>query len=149
MPLVVGVLAEAIGRVREGDDHVRDLEPVDQVVEHDAHVREVHVVAAVVDDEQRVEARLAEARRQVDRAVAHAVERLRVERERLEQAGARIGIGRDPVRDLVALALEHRVRAERIARAIRDSGDPRSTGCCPAGESRTCILHATREGYRA
>src|SRR5207244_3686414 len=46
-------------------------------------------------------------------------ERLRVEGERLEEAGARVLVGLDPVRDLVPLALEDGVRAERVAGAVR------------------------------
>ena len=51
-----GVLGEAIGRVREGDDEVGDLEPVDQVVENRDEVGVTRVVVTVVYDEERVAA---------------------------------------------------------------------------------------------
>ncbi len=118
MSLVVGVLAQAIARVREHHDHVRDFEPVDQVVEHVLHARVVQVVLAVVHDEQRVQARLAESRRQVDVPVLLVPERAAVELDRLEASLARERVVLGPLGDRVALAVHDRVRAERIARAV-------------------------------
>ena len=112
--LVVGVLAQAIGRAREHDDRVGDLEPVGEVVEDRAHRRVAQVVVAVVDDQQRVAAAALEPGRHVQ-AEAAAPERARVEEDLVEPARRRGAIVADPLGHLVAGAVGDRVGPERIA----------------------------------
>ena len=85
--IVVRVFAETVGGVRERDDHVRDLEAVDEVVEDRAERGETQVVVRVVNDEQRVPARRAEPRGEVDPEMLAASERLRFDGELVEPAG--------------------------------------------------------------
>ena len=53
VPRVGRVLVEAVGGLVEGDDHGRDLEPVDEVVEHVAEAGEADEVGPVVRHEKR------------------------------------------------------------------------------------------------
>ena len=70
VPLVVRVLVEPLLRVLEDDDHLGDLEPVDEVVEHGLDAREVEEVTTVVDHQQRVASGVAVPRRQVQADVS-------------------------------------------------------------------------------
>ena len=51
---IVRILRESIAGTRQGDDHRRHFETMNQVVEHDLEIGEAQVVVTVVHHQQRV-----------------------------------------------------------------------------------------------